>query len=72
MIGTENKRIQKLYYRVELFKPVLQGGACQDQGICGGNAFNVPGGLGQEVLNALRFVQDDQVKWEEEIVGKII
>ena len=54
--------IHKLHNRDQLFQPVLQRGAGQDDGVRRGDLFDTAGSARVPILDALGLVQDDEVR----------
>ena len=57
----EQRRVEEIHQRIQLVNAVLDGRAGEDEGVAAAQALDGLGGLGAPVLDALRFVQHDDV-----------
>ena len=57
----EAEAIDKLHDRDQLFEAILERRPGKDDGVWRGDALDAAGGAGGPVLDALRFIEDDEV-----------
>ena len=60
--GTQPAPVDELHHGKELFQLVLEGRAGKDEGVAALQLFDRARGGGGPVADALRFVEDDQVR----------